>query len=536
MRNRNSILTLIVFLLVALSQEISAQCYSGQAVTAAFATGGSSVNKDKVLWLTWGSTNQKTHPYGKTETALVVGSKSYASIPLGDGKYLCVESEITAIANVSGNSADDRAIQSYIPGTYVGDGVNSGDFLDILYNIGGARTPQNEPLNKMVSGIRNTKNGGGSVITIKSKATIDGVPIRLAGMVVADAESLAGDYQKPERNWGVWSDPAPDPTREYIYAKAKGTWHVVEIQKNLSEGSYWVRKENNSATEQTIKFLGGNDKKTGAVAFLAFNESAYNTTGNNPDLGVSFTATLKGGGLTALALGLLNPSVDLGDAPESYGSPIHLLQSLTFSNDGIPAVASNASNQVKRDATKDINLPGYNPGRLVPTEGSYLGSTPPDGDKGTMFSKDALGDDNTPVENVLMNEEDAWPVQYRRFSYKAHYMPGNNIVATIPYKGAKVGSKISGWIDFNLNGKFDSDERVTATVGGNGNGSVVLKWTVPSVRRPYSTYVRLRYFDVSESDATSPTSNVNFGEVEDHRIYILGPTLTNPMLPSKAKN
>lgn len=524
MTNKSFLLSMVLILLSA-AEVVRAQCYQNNTVKAAFASGGTSPNKGKVLWLNWGGQGEGNYPYGKVGESLVVGAVSRASIDLGEGKYLCIEAQITSIENVSGNDADERAIQSYIPGTYTGNGVTSGDFLDILYNIGGGRTENNESQNKMVSGIRNTKTGGGAKIKISCKATIGDIPIRLPGMVVADAESLAGSM-----------DSSGDPTREYIYAEAHGTWHVVEVQKNLDEtGGYYVRKENNREGTQTIKFLGGNDKKTGAVAFLAFNEQAYNKSGTIPDLGISFTATLKGGGLTALALGLLNPAADLGDAPASYGSPIHLLQNLIFSKDNINPVAYNASIVDKVKATVNINALEYIAGGLTLTKGSYLGTTPPDEDNGAMFSKDALGDDKSPTASLLSNEEDAWPEEYKRFSYKQYYMPGNEITAKIPYKGAKVGSKVAGWIDFDLNGKFDDNEMAMADIQSDGDGEAVLKWIVPALRRPYSTYVRLRYFDVSEKEARSPVDNVNFGEVEDHRIYILGPSIVNPTIPSKIK-
>lgn len=524
MTNKSFLLSMVLILLSA-AEVVRAQCYQNNTVKAAFASGGTSPNKGKVLWLNWGGQGEGNYPYGKVGESLVVGAVSRASIDLGEGKYLCIEAQITSIENVSGNDADERAIQSYIPGTYTGDGATFGDFLDILYNIGGGRTDDNKRQNQMVSGIINTHQGGGAVITIRCTATIDGTPIRLPGMVVADAESLAGSM-----------DNAGDPTREYIFAEAHGTWHVVEVQKNLDEkGKYNIRKENNPKGTQTIKFLGGNDKKTGAVAFLAFNEKAYNKSGDIPDLGISFTATLKGGGLTALALGLLNPAVDLGDAPASYGSPIHLLQNLTFSEDHIPVVSSTDDPKVKIANTKNINTKEYQAGTLVDKRSGYLGSVAPDGDSGAMFSKDALGDDKSPTASLLSNEEDAWPEEYKRFSYKQYYMPGNEITAKIPYKGAKVGSKVAGWIDFDLNGKFDDNEMAMADIQSDGDGEAVLKWIVPALRRPYSTYVRLRYFDVSEKEARSPVDNVNFGEVEDHRIYILGPSIVNPTIPSKIK-
>src|SRR5690606_5187967 len=77
--------------------------------------------------------------------------------------------------------------------------------------------------NQLVSGIRNLTDDRTVSMRIVCKASIDGVPIRLAGLVVADAESLASN--------------------EFIHATADGEWTLVEVNKNLGEGAYNVRKE-----------------------------------------------------------------------------------------------------------------------------------------------------------------------------------------------------------------------------------------------------------------------------------------------------
>lgn len=467
--------------------KVQAQCYPDNIVTAAYATGGSSPYKDDVLWLTWGSNNMAAYPYGRHNRALSVGAKSYASIDLGDGKYLCIEAEITSI---------DGNVNSYAPGNY------NGDHLDNLYNIGGTGTN-----NKLVSGIINRSSGTISKITIECRATLDDMPIRIPGVVFADAESLS-------------------PT-EYIYATADGEWTLVEVKKNTSQGPYDVQKENVSGTtKRTMKFLRGNDNNTMAVAFLKFNESAYDKTGVDPDFAITMNVDFRGNGLTAIALGLLAPEVDGGDAPASYGNPLHLIQKLSFTSDGIAS-----SGQIGTQTT-NINTNSYRPGALVPNlDLSHLGSTAPDTETISLNSRDAMGDDNVGPAGLL--EEDAWPEEYKRFSFKVNYIPGNEINATIPYKSDTNGY-IAGWIDFNLNGVFDPGEKyeIAAPATGNAMGSVVLRWVIPGTRSPYSTYVRLR---LSELPNMTPDQFLNTGEVEDHRIYILSPAVTNPMIHSRAK-
>lgn len=468
-------------------QILSAQpCYVNQVVTSTFATGGTSPYRSDVLWLTWGSelNNQKSFPYGRHGQNLNVGSKSRASIHLGGNSYLCIEVEITNITN--------GTINSYAPGNY------GGDSMDKLYNIGG--TGSN---NKLVCGIINRANGGNATITMKAKAKINGEPIRLSGLAIADAESLG-------------------PKDEYIKATAFGDWNVVDIRKNTSSNNYRIAKRKVNTNQQRIEFLEGNDANTGAVAFLEFNQYAYNTS---DEFAVEFSAELKGAGLTALAIGLLTPNADLGDAPESYGAPFHLVQNLKVTTDGISVTTNGSTN---------INTSNYVPGSLAIYDGKFLGSTPPDGDYEPKYSRDALGDNNTGIGGVI--EEDAWPQQYKSFSYKINYSPGNQINTNIPFKNGQVGDRISGWIDFDLNGRFDEYERQTKQITSTdiSNGYVNLIWTVPATRVVKSTYVRLRYFD-SKEDYISPTQPVNFGEVEDHRMVILIPKLTNPMLQNTNK-
>lgn len=480
----------LVLLLSFSSAKMIAQCYPGNIVTAAFATQGQSPYINEVLWLTWGSTDQQVYPYGRHGQTLSVGTKSYASISLGDGKYLCIEAEITSIST--------GVIKSYSPGNY------TGDYMDDLYNIGGTGTN-----NKLVAGISTSSNS--PTITIKCKASIDGEPIRIPGLVIGDAESL--------NNSG-----------EYINVTADGNWTLVEVKKNVGAGPYEVRKEivfagGSPTSNRTMKFLRGNDNNTMAVSFLKFNESAYDVAGPNPDLSVTFSSTFRGGGTTAIALGLLPPAVDGGDAPGSYGKPLHLIQKLDFTSDNIAPV-----NEGNTSVT-NINTAAYTSGALVDNLTlSHLGSTIPDTETTSQNSSDALGDDNNGPAGPT--EEDAWPAQYKRFSYKANYLPGNLITATLPYKSGTDGF-IAGWIDFNLDGIFDASEKqeIFAPATGGAGGAIVLEWQVPATRKPYSTFVRLR---ISEESNMGPEDLVKTGEVEDHKIYILGPAVTNPMLHSKA--
>jgi len=485
----------------------SQSCYPENLITSAYATGGTGLYKNQILWLTWGgkSTN---NPYGTPNANLTTGSKSYGSINLGAGKYLCIEAEIETINNAP--------IQSYRPGDYAGDSK------DDWYNIGG--TGRN---NKLISGIINKNNPGTAYFKIKAKATVNGVPIRLAGLVVADAESMASN--------------------EYIRAKADGTWRILEVNKNLSAGTYDIRK---SAARKMIQFGGGNDKTTAALAGLKFNNTAY----QGDAFQISTEIVLKGGGKQAVAIGLLTPSMDLGDAPEYYGSPMHTLEKMDLSADNCRDDLTFTSDNLETGSWQgtdknNINTSSYTPATFTNTFNSYLGTKPAEPNTTNVHGAKA----NLDGENT--NEEDAWPSTFNNFSYKANfYTQGETLRVPINYT-SKNPVYITAWIDFNRDGKFGSNANEPVTIQANGevstnantnkefvvikvnaatNATAYLTWNIPPDRATRSTYVRIRIAE-NIDEISSPISNAVNGEIEDHKIYIIAPASSNPMLQNRAK-
>lgn len=469
------------YFLTVLSGLKAQPCFPGEITTAAYAEGGTSSYKEQVLWMTWGSNNDANYPYGQHNTPLENGDASYASIDIGGGKYLCIQAMISDLT---------APISSYAPGNY------NGDSMDDLYNIGGTGTD-----NQLVNGIQNGVYGGTVSFKVTCKATLDGQPVRLAGLVLGDGESLDGDG-------------------EYFHVTADGKWTIVELQKNIDEGPYQILKSNvneGGIIKQNIRFVKGNNRNTAAVSFLTFDATAYGTFSDNYE--VSFDVTLKGTGITALVLGLITINADGGDAPESYGAPLHLFEGTILTDDGIDV-----------DDIINLNTEDYDEGALVQSPSNFLGTTGPDADNGPQFSEDALGDDNNP--DGPSTEEDAWPTEHKRWSYNATYKPGKTLSIDIPYNGL-ADAYIVGWIDFNWNGVFEESERVIIDAPA-ASDIVTLTWIIPEDRIAKSTYVRLRYA-INEDEILSPTTVASGGEMEDHFIYILGPATTNPMLPSKVK-
>ncbi len=77
---------------------------------------------------------------------------------------------------------------------------------------------------------------------------------------------------------------------------------------------------------------------------------------------------------------------------------------------------------------------------------------------------------------------------------------------------------LSAWVDFDGDGLFEEEERITSTSNDLlNNQSKPITFTVPGSAKTGTTYTRLRY---SSTRALSPTGEAVDGEVEDHVITI----------------
>jgi hypothetical protein len=413
---------------------------------AAFATGGSSPYQDQVLWLTWGGGSANgTHGVTLNTPASM---RTTAQVIVAGGTTLDITCEL---ANIS----PANTLSSYRPGNY------SGDSLDKLYNIGGINSS-----NQMVAGISRTT--GTTSFTINCSSTLGGAPYNMRGLVMADAEST-------------------NNVSEFVRSRADGTWNIVEVRKNTGQGAYTAAKP--SAGE--IRFGPGNDQNTAAISFLSFNQ---------PSSTMSMDFELSGGGTQAIAIGLLVPYADFGDAPASYGDVMHLVADLRFAPDGLPVGSST-----------NVNTAAYTPGGLVPAEQDFLGSRGPSTEQRARGT-DGLGDDVYPLRGFP--EEDALPNDYILHAPRRN----ETIEKAIVCNGS---GTVAGWIDFNGNGQFDSDERAEALCL---SGQALLNWASPVDVTPGLTYARLRYSTVA-SQLTSPTGVAVDGEVEDHRVTFASPVL-----------
>ena len=177
--------------------------------------------------------------------------------------------------------------------------------------------------------------------------------------------------------------------------------------------------------------------------------------------------------------------VDHGDAPKSYGDAGHLLDSTL-----------------------------------------YLGSNAPDSENDSQYSTNADGDDNNGVD-----DEDG-PISLDSILTCAS---SYSITVTVTNRSG-ASAVLAGWIDFNQNGVFDSEEFTSVTVAdGTNNAQVVLTWSsLPNGMTAGLTYLRLRLSDQNLT-ADDDTGTKGKGEIEDHPVTIspcATPTLTPTPTPT----
>ena len=499
----------LLFLLGIFSPIINfAQCFSDvngvrqEPVISAFATHGNGKYKKEILWLNWGATSANATK-GSSKN---ISSSDYtnAEIKINDNKFICVKTKVISASRVTSDK---------INATY--------SIMDENYTNAD---------NSMYHLLRNTSDTDFATISLESYAFVrtrealgkpyTDEPIKIKGLIFADAESANSS--------------------EYFNLTAKGKWDIIEfINLTGTSYNYNVTKEdvkiNNVLTGESKITMGyGEDKRVAAIAMLKFNDDAYANRANQYK--VAYKSEFKGGGTTSIAIGLLTPYADFGDAPVSYGSPIHFIENMETASDNL------GHSVVKTNIGKSST---FRSGALIKPSNNFLGTLGPDPNPRPVYSEDALGDDYDYNENnvrtILTKEEDSWPASYNRFSYKtvegSNYPIGAAIKAQIPIK-TNVKTVLAGWIDFNVNGKFDIGERVYKEVPANTIGNVELSWTIPQNRKPFSTYARLRLFEfnqisengILDTSLLVPSSDTFGGEVEDHKIHILPQAVSNPML------
>ena len=140
----------------------------------------------------------------------------------------------------------------------------------------------------------------------------------------------------------------------------------------------------------------------------------------------------------------------------------------------------------------------------------YMGSNSPDDEDSPNYSDDANGDDNTGVDD----EDGVSDFPLLRVCDTSY------TVQVSVFNSTGEDAYLMGWIDFDGNGVFDSDEASDVVVSDGTNGLVSLTWSsIPNDIQQGDTYVRLRI----SSESLTGDDAAGFkgtGEVEDYKITI----------------
>ncbi|WP_363799793.1 CshA/CshB family fibrillar adhesin-related protein [Lysobacter firmicutimachus] len=368
-----------------------------------------------------------------------------------------------SLSNIASAGADPD-LRIYRPGGFGLDG------LDDLYNIGGTG-----PANTMDIGLMN-RNGGANVsFTYSCSATFGGVPYAIDGLVFADAETTS-----------------PSEYTEVVLP-AGATMRVIERLR----GGTCTDGYNVVVTGTTYRFSPlGECRGAGDIApmgvFFIDNASSAN---------IVLQGGVAASGLQAVAVGVMLNVADFGDAPNSYGMAGHVPQ-YSWSGGTLPA------------GTTNIFGAGFNLATQTQPIAALLG-TRADVESSALFSANALGDDNDSGNGT--DDEDGVNIAAAAPLYRG--LSGNTYNLTAACVGT---APVAGWIDFDRNGTFDSDERSgTALCAG---GSATLFWSVPTDIAAGASFLRVRTA-ANALEIANPTGVAGTGEVEDHTLTILDPQI-----------
>lgn len=452
-----------------------------------FATGGRGRFVDQIQWMQWGASGEQVLAPNGTKTVSMERKVGPAATDIL--KTTCTINNLRPErnSNTSVPIVRNPALNAYVPGSWAGDG------LDNLYNVGG----ENDS-NTMSIGLVNNVDGRpspGQALSFdySCETTLNGEPVPLSGLVLADAEASSGD--------GGIRDEFIQATPTKVQRGKTATWRMIDRYSTCSD-SYTsaTRYRDNTLRltaqgeeclyrqtqrdDQGMPYLNPQYAGPMTVAFLEGATASH--------------VHIQGRGKTAIALGVI-VDTDFGDAPESYQSAGSLFQR-NWTGGTIPVNRpTNVSTSTFPLANRDSVI------------APYLGNTE-DSEKTQSYSDKAYGDDND-----LTDDEDALPNNILKLPTELEVKPnGTYVVDRITCSGTR-DTYVQGWIDWNLNGLFDSTEG-SDVVPCNGTGkNISLTYRMPADTQQSLTtsFMRLR---ITNSSEMSPTGMTVAGEVEDYRL------------------
>ncbi|MEZ9141937.1 MULTISPECIES: LruC domain-containing protein [unclassified Shewanella] len=324
---------------------------------------------------------------------------------------------------------------------------------------------------------------------------------------VAINENVWYGYRKNKGLFTVPLDGNDHPMNIVPGSKANATYNVTDFAFHPSNGFLYA--VTNGSTGKLIKI----DPSTGAAETIAtvitkssgsftFGAQFFDPDGNlylsnNGDGNVykvnvdsdnpaaelfSYgpSSTSNDGARCALAEVPVGDSVDFGDAPDSYGTLID-------------------SNGARHGIVAGMSL-----GSLVDNESD--GYPAP------------LSDD----ESDGIDDDDG-------ISMPTGFEIGESAMLIVTTQGD--AAFLNGWIDWNQNGEFDTDEKVIAARSVNA-GTTTLSIDVPNWATTGDTWARFRLSSVAD---ILPTGGVSDGEVEDYPITVTETGITISYYPSSSE-
>ncbi len=424
----------------------------------------------------------------------------------------------------------------YKPGSWWGDGLarlyNDGR----NYSAGVAKNP-NVTSSNLPLGIANLQDASthqfkidcqAYVVTSSTqprKADLENFPnkteVPMEGMVFADAEASNWSAQGSQEYISVAPEPSnPGQNVSYYLMESARTagcttnsW-VGVLDISTASGTRRGLKLRPDAGECSYQISRGYGPSS--VMFISNSKSGY--------------VEIHGGGNSAVALGVVS-YIDLGDAPATYGAAGSVFQPLWSGG----LLSGRGQSNIPPQTGPDQAEPGiwYNlsqaadQNRMATAKSALvrLGALT-DTDEGIAQTTDASGDDVTDTD-----DEDALPDDWDRVIWTDI---GQKWSQQISCSGTD--TKVAGWVDWNRDGSFSSDERSEVTSCSRA-GKANLTWTVPQGAKRSTlngdgaaTFMRLRITgplaNGQAAEDPQPTGIALNGEVEDHQVQVQLPNLT----------
>lgn len=445
-------------------------------VEAVQATAGSAKYK-AIEWISWGRSAGEEIPNGGrtvTERSTIAG------------KELAITCSVSNIAHPAG-AGTGALLQAYRSGSWQGDG------FDDLYNRGGTGTD-----NQMVVGLANRLVSNTVTFTFSCSATLDGEAMPLAGLVMADAESSAGNLEHVGATIPRTNAQTGEPTRWRILDRVRSANCTDSATARRTEAGTVAAGANRLELYGPASYTCESSSRTSpSPSAIAFMENASSAT----------DVTVAGGGRSAIALGVAL-DLDFGDAPQSYQDAVAATQ-LSYAGGEVPLAQGTFPSDRGVDLFNNFNLATVTP----PTP--RLGAVT-DGELAQPYSADATRDDNQPVAGPDDEDSVTLPAE-------VVLQPGGTFSTDVACtRSGALGGRLAGWIDWNVDGAFQADERSREGPTCAASGATTLTWDLPTDPLPeggaHDTVLRLRV--VGTADRLLPTGISNAGEVEDHRLRI----------------